>query len=132
MSDSLKEMLSQALDGFNRKQAEFVSQQQKMNALSASATSPRQVVAVTVGARGELTDLKFPTSAYKRLPPAELASVILKTADEARSQLMKQSAELLAPTLPSGLSAEELVSGTVSLESILSARHGMNDPKNSG
>jgi DNA-binding protein YbaB len=120
VSNPLEKVLADALKDFEQKQSQFDERRQRMNALSASATAPRQVVSVTVGARGELTSLTFPTSAYKRMPPAELAAVILKTAEEARSQVMKQTAELLAPSLPAGVSAEELLNGKVNLNAFLS------------
>jgi hypothetical protein len=120
MTNPLRKMLANALDDFERRTAETTDRQQQLNALSASATAPRQVVSITLGARGELTDVHFPTSAYKRMPPAELAAVILRTAEEARSKLMKQTAELLAPTLPAGLSAEDLLGGKVNAKDFLS------------
>jgi hypothetical protein len=83
-------------------------------------TSPRQVVTATVGPHGEVIGLAFPTSAYKRMAPAELATVIIKTIQEAREKSLSQSADLLRPMLPKGFSAEDMLSGKADVQAMLS------------
>ena len=83
----------------------------RMNEISATATSPRREVEVTVGQHGVVTDLRFPSGAYRRMPPRELAEVILATIASAKSMAHDQTAEILAPILPSGVDARDLVSG---------------------
>jgi DNA-binding protein YbaB len=119
MTSPYEEILNDTLGDYRRKRAQLLEMQQELSAVTGAATAPRQVVSVTVGRYGEVTDLKFPTSAYKRLTPAELATVIKSTIDDARSQAMQRSAELLAPMLPEGLSASALVSGNADLSSML-------------
>jgi hypothetical protein len=85
------------------------------------------VVSVTVGRAGEVTDLKFPTNAYKNMTATELASVILKTIEDARDQALAQSAELLAPMLPAGLDAQAVVRGTADLTTVFGEEPRMRD-----
>ena len=54
---------------YERQRSSLGEMQQKMRAISATATSQRREVAVTVGQNGVLTDVQFPTSAYKRMTP---------------------------------------------------------------
>lgn len=109
----------EALAAFQRRRDELVENQRRLKEITSTATAPRQVVSVTVGRSGELKDLRFPTNAYKNMTPAELATAILGTAEEARSAALKQSAEVLAPMLPKGVSADDLVRGTLDLSSLI-------------
>ncbi|HEX3783013.1 MAG TPA: YbaB/EbfC family nucleoid-associated protein [Pseudonocardiaceae bacterium] len=95
--------------------------QRRMAEISCTATSPRRVVSVTVGRQGEVTAMKFPTSAYKRMTPIELAAVIMETLGEAREQALNESAQLMAPMLPAGLDAQAMVRGTVDFDKMLPA-----------
>lgn len=93
--------------------------QSRMRDISASATSARREVAITVGQNGVLTDIQFPTGAYKRLTPAELRAVILRTFAEAKDDVMEQAAEVLAPLLPDGVDARKMVRGEAGVDSFL-------------
>lgn len=104
---------------YERQRSSITDLQARMKEVRASATSPRREVTVTVGRGGELTDITFPTSAYKRLTPTELASTILHTYAEAKDQAMDQAAELLAPLLPEGLDAAKMVRGEAGVDMYL-------------
>lgn len=108
---SPNEFLEKALGDLERRRERLAEMQKGMSEVSATATAARQAVTVTVGSHGEVTDLKFPNSSYKRMTPVELASTIMKTISDARDKALKQSAELLGPMLPPGLSAEEMLRG---------------------
>jgi hypothetical protein len=83
----------------------------RMNEIRATATSPRREVEVTVGRHGALTNVRFPSGAYKRMAPKELAEVVLATIASAQSMAHDQAAEILSPLLPDGVNARDLVSG---------------------
>jgi YbaB/EbfC DNA-binding family len=83
----------------------------RMNEIRATATSPRREVEVTVGHHGAVTNLRFPSGAYKRMTPKELAEVVLATIASAQSLAHDQAAEILSPLLPAGVNARDLVSG---------------------
>lgn len=93
--------------------------QNRMRALTASATSPRREVTVTVGQNGVLTDIKFPTPAYKRMTPADLVDAIMTAYGEAKEDVMTQAAAALAPMLPKGLDPHALVRGTAGTDAYL-------------
>lgn len=111
--------LEEALAAYQRRREELATLQGELREVTGKATAPRQVVSVTVGQRGELTELRFPTNAYKNMTPAELSSTILKTFEEARNEALSRSAELMTPLMPSGMDVEGVLRGKVDLMSML-------------
>lgn len=104
---------------YERQRSGITDLQARMKEVRASASSPRREVTVTVGRGGELTDITFPTGAYKRMTPTELTSAIMKAFGEAREQAMDQAAELLAPMLPAGMNAAMMVRGEAGVDMYL-------------
>ena len=121
MSSPYEELAGQALAAYQKRLDDLAESRRKLAEVSATVVAPRQVVSVTIGGQGEITDVKFPTGAYKNMTPAELAEVILKTAKDARDQALSKSAKVLAPMLPDGFSADAIMAGTADLKSMLPA-----------
>ncbi|MCA2217452.1 YbaB/EbfC family nucleoid-associated protein [Jidongwangia harbinensis] len=113
------ERIEHLFQEYGRQRSSLTEMQQKMRDISVSATSPRREVTVTVGQSGVLTDVTFPTGAYKRLTPTELTALILQTYAEAKESALQRAAELLAPMLPDGMDAQALVRGTAGAETFL-------------
>jgi hypothetical protein len=93
--------------------------QRCINGVAVTVTASRQVVRVTVGAQGQLLSVEFPTGAYRRLTPAELAEVLMTTVGQARDEAIAEVASMVAGGLPEGLDAEELLRGKADLTGIL-------------
>lgn len=127
MSSPQSEQIEQLREQYRRQFAELRDTQQRLAELSCTVTAPRQVVVVTVGHGGAVKDVRFPGAAHKRMAPAELASVVLKTIVDAQRQVAGQAAEVIAPTLPPGVDARKLMSGDVDLQSLLSPEPGVHD-----
>lgn len=87
--------------------------QDSMRQIRATAVSPRREVSVTAVWGGGVSDIEFPTSAYKRMPAKELAALLRTTVAEAQRKVTEATADLLAPTLPEGVDAVALLSGDV-------------------
>ncbi|MEV4703726.1 YbaB/EbfC family nucleoid-associated protein [Actinoplanes sp. NPDC049316] len=122
---NFNERIENLFQEYERQRSSLTEMQQKMREISVSATSPRREVTVTVGQNGVLTDVTFPTGAYKRLTPAELTAVIMQTYADAKEQALQRAAELLAPVLPEGMDAQALVRGTAGAETFLPAEPRM-------
>jgi hypothetical protein len=122
MASPYEKMLEDALGAYQRQRERLTDVKDRMDSLTSTATSARREVTATVGRTGELTELSFPTSAYKRMAPAELASVIVRTISEARQASIAASAEELAPMLPPGFSAQDMMSGKVDVRALIAAR----------
>jgi DNA-binding protein YbaB len=86
---------------------------EKMAAVTATAASARREVEVTVGRNGVVTDVRFPTSAYRRMTPRELADTIMATITEAKEEVQEQSAAILAPMMPPGADVQGMLAGRV-------------------
>lgn len=112
--EQLKEQLDQQL-------AELRETQQRLSEVTATVTAPRQAVSVTVGYGGFVKDMKFPTSAYKRMAPSELASTVLKAIADAQAEVAAKSADIVAPSMPDGVDVHRLFRGEADLPSVLTA-----------
>ena len=121
MSAPLEQQLDEAMSHYRDQRAGALDYQRRLGEVAATATSPRRVVTVTVGGQGQVTDISFPTGAYKRMAPAELAAAIMSTLDEARDKALDQAADLLAPMLPPGLDARSVMRGTADIGAVLPA-----------
>ncbi|MFF0875450.1 YbaB/EbfC family nucleoid-associated protein [Micromonospora aurantiaca (nom. illeg.)] len=104
---------------YERQRTSLAEMQARMSALSATATSPRREVSVTVGQNGVLTDIQFPSGAHKRLTTADLTRLIMDTYADAKEQVMNQAADVLAPMLPERLDAHKLVRGQAGADAFL-------------
>src|SRR5258707_14622474 len=109
--NTFNEELDQLLEEYRKRRAEASERQRKIQEISATAAAPRQAVKVTVGAQGEITGLEFPTSAYKRMAPNELAEAILGAAREAKAKALDAYKELMTPIMPAGLNFLDLIQG---------------------
>jgi DNA-binding protein YbaB len=125
--NTFNEELDQLLEEYRKRRAEAGERQRKIQEISATAVAPRQTVKVTVGAQGEITALEFPTSAYKRMAPNELAEAILGAAREAKGKALEAYKELMTPMLPAGLNFLDLVQGKADLAAAIPAEPQMPD-----
>ncbi|GAA1027924.1 MULTISPECIES: YbaB/EbfC family nucleoid-associated protein [Amycolatopsis] len=99
-------------------QAAMVEARRSALAISATATGPKRALTVTVDARGEVTELAFPTEAYRTMAPRELAALIQDTIGKARADVAKQMSEVMAPFVPEGLSFDDLMKGKTDWEAM--------------
>ena len=113
------------METYRRQREELEAVQVKIRSLACTAVAPRRTVSVTAGYGGEVTDITFPTAAYKRLPPAELAAAVTATVRQAQALATAEAAELLAPSMPEGVDVNGLLAGTVDLSSLLPVEPGL-------
>jgi hypothetical protein len=121
MPSANENMLEQAMAEYQRQRERSSELYRELSDVTETVTAPRQVVKVTVGQTGGVLDLSFPTPAFKNMPGTELATVILKTIGQAQAQMQARAAALLAPSLPAGISAEDLISGKANIDALLPA-----------
>jgi DNA-binding protein YbaB len=111
--------MQQLLDEFHQQREAMLAAQRKLRSVSGTATAPKRAVKVTVGCQGEITELSFPTQAYRTMAPAELAAAVTETIATARAKAMHAMSELMAPLLPAGVSARDAAAGKVDLASFV-------------
>lgn len=122
---NFNERIESLFEEYQRQRNSLTEMQQRMRQISATATSPRREVTVTVGQNGVITDIRFPTSAYRRLTPTDLTAVIMETYAEAKEQSMVQATAILAPMMPEGMDAAALVRGTAGTDAFMPAEPRM-------
>ena len=113
--------LERLFEDYERHRSAMADTQQRMRAISVTASSSRREVSVTAGQGGVLTDIQFPTAAYKRMTLADLTRILPETFDEANEQVFDEAAAILTPMLPDGLDAGLMVQGAAGVDAYLPA-----------
>lgn len=121
MSNGFTQQLDEALAAYQRRRAELAEFQRNAAEVSATVTAPRKVVSVTIGNAGVVKEIKFPTAAFKNLSGPELAKILERTIEDARSLALDKVADLLAPMLPPTLDPRQVVRGTADLATVMPA-----------
>src|SRR5215211_7492675 len=67
-----------------------IKSQKELDSTVGAAKSKSRVVSAKVDARGELTELKLHTQAWRSMAPVELCKVILTTINEAHAAAQQQ------------------------------------------
>jgi len=117
----------EALARYRELRADAMNVQRQMLEISGTAVSKRQTVKITVNVHGEITSIEFPTGAYKRMTPTELAEAIKSTAQEAKAKALDDLNELMQPKMNTGLSFKDLIQGKADLTAALPEEPPMTD-----
>lgn len=100
MSNPLQDKIEQAFADLEHSQAAITAIQDELAAGSTTVTSKNRAVEVTVDGHGAVTEIKFPTKAYRTMAPAELGSLLVETLGEARRESEEAATNLMRTTLP--------------------------------
>jgi DNA-binding protein YbaB len=76
--------------------------QEQVRELRVSAAAADGLVAVEVGAQGQLLALRLDAAVYDRMPEGQLAEVITELTLEAAAGAAMRVREIVAPVLPAG------------------------------
>ena len=88
-----------------------IEAQQQVESMSATVTSSSGLLTVSVGAQGDLRDLKFNLRDYRDMPSAELAHVIVETIGLARESVMRQILDTVPALSFGGMSLTDIMQG---------------------
>jgi DNA-binding protein YbaB len=103
------------LAGYRRSREQLGDVQRQLASVRETVTSDDGLIAVTVSAQGALVGLVIADSAYRELPPADLAATIVRTTATATARVTRAASEVLAPVLPPDTDPEALLRGTADL-----------------
>ena len=103
------------LAGYRRSREQLGAVQRSLATVRETVTSDDGHVAVTVSASGALVGLAIDEDAYRVLPPADLAALIVRTTAEASARVSRRAGEVLAPVLPADTDPAALLRGTADL-----------------
>jgi DNA-binding protein YbaB len=110
-----QQLIEQLTEEYEKARAHTVELRRAISELTASATSPRETVKVTVGAQGDVRSIEFPAGAYRRMAPAELSAAVMATINEAKDKAQRMLSELMAPELPAGVNFLDVMQGKAEL-----------------
>ncbi|MFE4630171.1 YbaB/EbfC family nucleoid-associated protein [Streptomyces mirabilis] len=127
MPSPYDQQIEDLLEQYRRQRDEAAETRRRINETTATVTAPRQTVKITVGAQGEVTAIEFPTGAYRRMAPKELADVLLATLRQARAEALEGVAGVLAEQLPPGVTVPDLLQGRVDPAAVLPEDPAMPD-----
>lgn len=119
----LEELMAQ----YRERRSKAGELQRQIAAVTGTATAQRQTVKVTVNVQGEITALEFPTGAYKRMTPVELAEAITSTIQAARAKAMESMKSMLMPEMPAGMNFMDLMQGKADVAAAVPAEPPMLD-----
>ncbi|MDC2959595.1 MULTISPECIES: YbaB/EbfC family nucleoid-associated protein [Streptomyces] len=122
------QQIEDLLAQYRRQRDAAAETRRRINETTATVTAPRQTVKITVGAQGEVTAVEFPTGAYRRMAPRELADVLLTTLQQARAEALRSVAGVLADGLPPGVTVPDLLQGRIDPDAVLPEDPAMPDP----
>ncbi|MCG6495632.1 YbaB/EbfC family nucleoid-associated protein [Kitasatospora sp. A2-31] len=127
MSSPYDEQIEDLLAQYERQRAEAAETRRRIAETTATAADPRQAVKVTVGAQGELTAVEFPTGAYRRMAPKELADLLVTTVARARAEAQEAAAAVVTGQLPPGVTLGDLLQGRIDPTVVLPDEPAMPD-----
>lgn len=113
------QMLDELTAEYRRQRERSGELHRQLKEITGTASAPRNVVKVSVGAQGEVRDIQFPTGAYKRMAPAELTSALLTTIAEAKEKALVKVRELMEPELPKGSKFLDIFTGKAEMPDVL-------------
>ncbi|MEU6220124.1 YbaB/EbfC family nucleoid-associated protein [Streptomyces sp. NPDC047022] len=119
MSSPYDEQVEELLAQYRQAREQAADTRIQINEIEATATAPRRVVKVTVGAQGQVKALDFPTPAYRTMTPKDLARVILATVEKARAEALSKVSEAALGGMFGGMSPADLLQGRVDPRSFL-------------
>lgn len=119
MSSPLHNQIEQAYAELERSQAALAGVQEELDGAQTTVTSKNRAITVTVNSRGDLVDIKFLTRSYRTMPSPELATLLIDTIAEARTKAQAAVAATFQSVLPAGMSALDMINGTVDFDAMM-------------
>ncbi|GAA2564460.1 hypothetical protein GCM10010435_41050 [Winogradskya consettensis] len=121
MSTGQDRLLENLFEEYQQQRSKLTDLHRQMREISATAVSPRHEVSVTASHTEGVTDIRFTGSGYRRLAPQELSDLVMATVREARDKARDEAATVIAPVLPEGMNARDLVSGRIGADQLMPA-----------
>ena len=112
-------ILEDLFEEYQQQRSRLTGLQRQMREISATAVSPRHEVSVTFSQTDGVTDIKFTGGGHRRLAPQELSELVMTTMRQAQEMTRDQAVALVAPMLPDGIEARDVVSGRIGAGELL-------------
>jgi len=119
MSSPLHNQIQQRMVQLRERREAMARIQRDLAEARFTADSKNRAVSVTVDSRGEPVDIKFRTSSYRSMAPAELSQLLLETIAVARDEAKTAAVAAFGPLLPPGTPLADLMSGQLNFEEMM-------------
>ena len=107
------------LAGLNELRTRIATVREELAGRRVSETSKDHLVTAVIGHGGALVDLKFNTTAYRSMAPAELAAVVRETVERARGRMQQELLDTVEPLMPGRVRVRDVAEGRLSVEDFL-------------
>ncbi|MET7685127.1 YbaB/EbfC family nucleoid-associated protein [Streptomyces sp. NPDC005423] len=95
--ESVEERLAKAMQALESTRAAVADAERRLREASVTVTSKDRSVEVTVGAQGDVRNLRFHDGTYRSMAPAQLSAVLLETIGQARARMARQVTDTYRP-----------------------------------
>jgi DNA-binding protein YbaB len=123
MSNHYEESMNRLKAEFDQAVKGLEKMQESLDDTKGKARSKSRMVSAVVDGRGDVTELKFHTQAWRTMSPGELSKVIMQTVNDARAAAQRQMWSAVSELAPDGPDLSELLSGQVKWSEALSDAH---------
>ncbi|TCB95431.1 YbaB/EbfC family DNA-binding protein [Micromonospora zingiberis] len=118
MTGPVHHMMEHSFSAFEEQKRAVTEFEKWVSESETTVVAKSRAVSITVDGRGDLTDVKFPTGAYRKMAPAELSTLLVETVTSARNQARASMNEALQTILPGGMAADFLTN-SVDIDEIM-------------
>lgn len=118
---SPRDGLDSLIAEFNNQRNQLVESQKKIHAITATVSSVRNELTVTVGHTGEIQTLRFNNRDYRNLGPEALAELVTTTITQAREQVAEAVQAAMRPMLGDDSSLQGMLTGEVDWQEMFPA-----------
>jgi DNA-binding protein YbaB len=123
MADHYEESMNRLKAEFDQAVKGLDKMQESLDNTKGKARSKSRMVSAMVDGRGDVTELKFHTQAWRTMSPGELSKVIIQTINDARAAAQRQMWSSVSDLVPDGPDLSELLTGQVKWSEALSDMH---------
>lgn len=118
---SSRDELEKLIADFASQREQLIEAQEEVRRATATVTSPRNVLTVTVGPGGEIEELVFNNRDYRRMGPEDLAALVRTTIADARSRVTARVTAAMGPLAGGDAALTDMMSGSFDWSTILPA-----------
>ncbi|WP_329791561.1 YbaB/EbfC family nucleoid-associated protein [Lentzea sp. DG1S-22] len=116
MSTPLHNELDGVLADLKEQQGRITEAVGRLESAETTVVTEDRMIQATVDAKGKLTGLKLTGRRWRDLAPKELTARIVEVVNRAQDKAAEQTAELVAPLLPPGVSLDSMLGSTPDLQ----------------
>lgn len=128
MTSPLRDQLDAAMTEVRAYQEKLLAARREAGEATVSVRSKDRMFTVTLGGQGELRDIKFHTTDYGSMPPAQLSALLVETVNSAREQLAAKVRATFEPLSGVGTALRTSMTGGSELDGVLGPLREMLRP----